>query len=108
MFGLGPLVCARGMDLSAHLHSAIGFGLGQRFGGRFGIDVMRWPVRDGPTPATSGYAARGTLPQARGSGTPGACGCCRAGAAMPTGRAGRRVVARVRRMMAAPQAVTIQ
>ncbi|MER7986923.1 NAD(P)-binding domain-containing protein [Streptomyces noursei] len=38
---LGPLVCARGMEMYAHLHSAIGFGLGQQFGGHFGIKVMR-------------------------------------------------------------------
>lgn len=25
---LGPLVCARGMEMNAHMHSAIGFGLG--------------------------------------------------------------------------------
>lgn len=34
---LGPLVCARGMEMYAHLHSAIGFGLG----GRFGVKVVR-------------------------------------------------------------------
>ncbi|CAM5500658.1 oxidoreductase [Streptomyces xanthochromogenes] len=38
---LGPLVCARGMEMYAHLHSAIGFGLGQQFGGHFGIKVVR-------------------------------------------------------------------
>ncbi|MFJ8162297.1 NADPH-dependent F420 reductase [Streptomyces sp. NPDC096136] len=38
---LGPLVCARGMEMYAHMHSAIGFGLGQRFGGHFGIKVVR-------------------------------------------------------------------
>ncbi|GHE04947.1 NADPH-dependent F420 reductase [Streptomyces alanosinicus] len=38
---LGPLVSARGMEMYAHLHSAIGFGLGQRFGGHFGIKVVR-------------------------------------------------------------------
>ncbi|KUL38900.1 NADP oxidoreductase [Streptomyces sp. NRRL F-4489] len=38
---LGPLVCARGMEMYAHLHSAIGFGLGQRSGGHFGIKVVR-------------------------------------------------------------------
>ncbi|WP_260476108.1 hypothetical protein [Streptomyces sp. WAC 06783] len=38
---LGPLVSARGMEMYAHLHSAIGFSLGQGFGGRFGITVVR-------------------------------------------------------------------
>ncbi|MFE1786806.1 NADPH-dependent F420 reductase [Streptomyces sp. NPDC059525] len=38
---LGPLVAARGMEMYAHMHSAIGFGLGQRFGGHFGIKVVR-------------------------------------------------------------------
>ncbi|QRX95343.1 NADPH-dependent F420 reductase [Streptomyces noursei] len=38
---LGPLVCARGMEMYAHMHSAIGFGLGQKFGGHFGIKVVR-------------------------------------------------------------------
>ncbi|ELS52028.1 NADPH-dependent F420 reductase [Streptomyces viridochromogenes] len=38
---LGPLVCARGMEMYAHMHSAIGFGLGQQFGGHFGIKVVR-------------------------------------------------------------------
>ncbi|MFJ9413821.1 NADPH-dependent F420 reductase [Streptomyces sp. NPDC101227] len=38
---VGPLVCARGMEMYAHLHSAIGFGLGQQFGGHFGIKVVR-------------------------------------------------------------------
>ncbi|MGN5382156.1 NADP oxidoreductase [Streptomyces sp. MUSC 14] len=38
---LGPLVCARGMEMYAHMHSAIGFGLGQQFGGHFGIRVVR-------------------------------------------------------------------
>ncbi|MEU9033508.1 NAD(P)-binding domain-containing protein [Streptomyces sp. NPDC048352] len=38
---LGPLVCARGMEMYAHLHSAIGFGLGQQFGGHFGLKVVR-------------------------------------------------------------------
>ncbi|MGW7194679.1 NADPH-dependent F420 reductase [Streptomyces chryseus] len=38
---LGPLVCARGMEMYAHMHSAIGFGLGQSFGGHFGIKVVR-------------------------------------------------------------------
>ncbi|GGX44443.1 NADPH-dependent F420 reductase [Streptomyces chryseus] len=38
---LGPLVCARGMEMYAHMHSAIGFGLGQPFGGHFGIKVVR-------------------------------------------------------------------
>ncbi|WP_172383341.1 NADPH-dependent F420 reductase [Streptomyces sp. MNP-20] len=38
---LGPLVCSRGMEMYAHMHSAIGFGLGQRFGGHFGIKVVR-------------------------------------------------------------------
>ncbi|MEU5577298.1 NAD(P)-binding domain-containing protein [Streptomyces huasconensis] len=36
---LGPLVAARGMEMYAHLHSAIGFALG--FGTRFGIKVVR-------------------------------------------------------------------
>ncbi|MEU6864515.1 NAD(P)-binding domain-containing protein [Streptomyces sp. NPDC046876] len=36
---LGPLVCARGMEMYAHLHSAIGFALG--FGTPFGIKVVR-------------------------------------------------------------------
>ncbi|WP_412074878.1 NADPH-dependent F420 reductase [Streptomyces xanthophaeus] len=35
----GPLVCARGMEMYAHMHSAIGFG--QQFGGHFGIKVVR-------------------------------------------------------------------
>ncbi|GAA3049983.1 hypothetical protein GCM10020000_33320 [Streptomyces olivoverticillatus] len=34
-----PLVCARGMEMYAHMHSAIGFG--QQFGGHFGIKVVR-------------------------------------------------------------------
>ncbi|WP_030294942.1 NADPH-dependent F420 reductase [Streptomyces katrae] len=34
---LGPLVCSRGMEMYAHMHSAIGFGLG----GHFGIKVVR-------------------------------------------------------------------
>ncbi|WP_260475800.1 hypothetical protein [Streptomyces sp. WAC 06725] len=38
---LGPLVSARGMERYAHLHSAIGFSLGQGFGGCFGIKVVR-------------------------------------------------------------------
>ncbi|MFI8391879.1 NADPH-dependent F420 reductase [Streptomyces sp. NPDC085540] len=38
---LGPMVCARGMEMYAHMHSAIGFGLGQQFGGHFGIKVVR-------------------------------------------------------------------
>ncbi|MCK7626553.1 hypothetical protein MUU72_26210 [Streptomyces sp. RS10V-4] len=38
---LGPLVCARGRERYAHLHSAIGFGLGRHFGGHFGIEVER-------------------------------------------------------------------
>lgn len=38
---LGPLVCARGMEMYAHMHSAIGFGLGQQQGGHFGIKVVR-------------------------------------------------------------------
>ncbi|OII65164.1 NADP oxidoreductase [Streptomyces sp. CC53] len=38
---LGPLVCARGMEMYAHMHSAIGFGLGQQYGGHFGIKVVR-------------------------------------------------------------------
>ncbi|MDT0447850.1 NADPH-dependent F420 reductase [Streptomyces hesseae] len=38
---LGPLVCARGMEMYAHMHSAIGFGLGHEFGGHFGIKVVR-------------------------------------------------------------------
>ncbi|SHL84040.1 NADPH-dependent F420 reductase [Streptomyces yunnanensis] len=38
---LGPLVCARGMEMYAHMHSAIGFGLGQQSGGHFGIKVVR-------------------------------------------------------------------
>lgn len=38
---LGPLVCARGMEMYAHMHSAIGFGLGHKFGGHFGIKVVR-------------------------------------------------------------------
>ncbi|MFD3542454.1 NADPH-dependent F420 reductase [Streptomyces sp. NPDC058662] len=38
---LGPLVCARGMEMYAHMHSAIGFGLNQGFGGHFGIKVVR-------------------------------------------------------------------
>ncbi|AJT63452.1 hypothetical protein T261_1767 [Streptomyces lydicus] len=36
---LGPLVAARGMELYAHMHSAIGFALG--FGTHFGIKVVR-------------------------------------------------------------------
>lgn len=36
---LGPLVAARGMEMYAHLHSAIGFALG--FGTHFGIKVIR-------------------------------------------------------------------
>ncbi len=36
---LGPLVSARGMEMYAHLHSAIGFALG--FGTPFGIKVVR-------------------------------------------------------------------
>ncbi|MFE0045147.1 NADPH-dependent F420 reductase [Streptomyces albireticuli] len=36
---LGPLVCARGMEMYAHMHSAIGFALG--FGTHFGIKVVR-------------------------------------------------------------------
>ncbi|MEU1312303.1 NAD(P)-binding domain-containing protein [Streptomyces cinnamoneus] len=36
---VGPLVCARGMEMYAHMHSAIGFGLG--FGTHFGIKVVR-------------------------------------------------------------------
>ncbi|MBZ4323626.1 NADPH-dependent F420 reductase [Streptomyces huiliensis] len=36
---LGPLVCARGMEMYAHMHSAIGFALG--FGTPFGIKVVR-------------------------------------------------------------------
>ncbi|MEU4799421.1 hypothetical protein [Streptomyces sp. NPDC023327] len=31
---------ARGMEMYAHIHSAIGFGLGRHFGGRFGIEVV--------------------------------------------------------------------
>ncbi|MEU8546174.1 NADP oxidoreductase [Streptomyces roseoverticillatus] len=38
---LGPLVAARGMEMYAHMHSAIGFGLGHQFGGHFGIKVVR-------------------------------------------------------------------
>ncbi|MGW2813277.1 NADPH-dependent F420 reductase [Streptomyces sp. NPDC001415] len=38
---LGPLVCARGMEMYAHVHSAIGFGPGHQFGGHFGIKVVR-------------------------------------------------------------------
>ncbi|GAA4934800.1 NADPH-dependent F420 reductase [Streptomyces coeruleoprunus] len=38
---LGPLVCARGMEMYAHMHSAIAFGLGQQFGGHFGVKVVR-------------------------------------------------------------------
>ncbi|WP_223267525.1 hypothetical protein [Streptosporangium nondiastaticum] len=38
---LGPLVASRGMEMHAHMHSAIGFGLGHQFGGRFGIKVVR-------------------------------------------------------------------
>ncbi|MEV4191775.1 NADPH-dependent F420 reductase [Streptomyces toxytricini] len=38
---LGPLVCSRGMEMYAHMHSAIGFGLGRQFGGHFGIKVVR-------------------------------------------------------------------
>ncbi|WP_235023635.1 NADPH-dependent F420 reductase [Streptomyces sp. WAC05374] len=41
ILGLGPLVCARGMEMYAHMHSAIGFGLGHRFGGAFGVKVVR-------------------------------------------------------------------
>ncbi len=36
---LGPLVAARGMEMYAHMHSAIGFALG--FGTHFGIKVVR-------------------------------------------------------------------
>ncbi|QEV16680.1 NADPH-dependent F420 reductase [Streptomyces alboniger] len=36
---LGPLVSARGMEMYAHMHSAIGFALG--FGTRFGVKVVR-------------------------------------------------------------------
>ncbi|WTQ56330.1 NADP oxidoreductase [Streptomyces sp. NBC_00158] len=36
---LGPLVSARGMEMYAHLHSAIGFALG--FGTPFGMKVVR-------------------------------------------------------------------
>lgn len=36
---LGPLVCARGMEMYAHMHSAIGFALG--FGTHFGVKVVR-------------------------------------------------------------------
>ncbi|MER5782304.1 NAD(P)-binding domain-containing protein [Streptomyces mobaraensis] len=36
---LGPLVSARGMEMYAHMHSAIGFALG--FGTPFGIKVVR-------------------------------------------------------------------
>ncbi|MCZ0970679.1 NAD(P)-binding domain-containing protein [Streptomyces albulus] len=36
---LGPLVAARGMEMYAHMHSAIGFALG--FGTPFGIKVVR-------------------------------------------------------------------
>ncbi|WP_345017079.1 hypothetical protein [Streptomyces shaanxiensis] len=36
---LGPLVSARGMEMYAHMHSAIGFALG--FGTHFGIKVVR-------------------------------------------------------------------
>lgn len=32
---LGPLVCARGMEMYALMHSAIGFSLGHQFGGHF-------------------------------------------------------------------------
>ncbi|MER7736081.1 NAD(P)-binding domain-containing protein [Streptomyces erythrochromogenes] len=35
---LGPLVSSRGMEMYAHLHSAVQFALG---GGRFGVKVMR-------------------------------------------------------------------
>ncbi|MGW7262270.1 NADPH-dependent F420 reductase [Streptomyces sp. NPDC054842] len=38
---LGPLVSARGMEMYAHLHSAIGFALGYQFGGHFGLKVVR-------------------------------------------------------------------
>ncbi|MFF4218396.1 NADPH-dependent F420 reductase [Streptomyces nondiastaticus] len=38
---LGPLVASRGMEMYAHMHSAIGFGLGHQFGGRFGVKVVR-------------------------------------------------------------------
>ncbi|MFI5548068.1 NADPH-dependent F420 reductase [Streptomyces sp. NPDC051815] len=38
---LGPLVASRGMEMYAHMHSAIGFALGQHFGGHFGIKVVR-------------------------------------------------------------------
>ncbi|MCB5181709.1 NADPH-dependent F420 reductase [Streptomyces antimicrobicus] len=34
---LGPIVCSRGMEMYAHLHCAIGFAVG----GRFGIKVVR-------------------------------------------------------------------
>ncbi|MBW5486342.1 NADPH-dependent F420 reductase [Streptomyces bambusae] len=34
---LGPIVCSRGMEMYSHLHSAIGFAVG----GRFGIKVVR-------------------------------------------------------------------
>ncbi|WP_229348119.1 hypothetical protein [Streptomyces sp. UNOB3_S3] len=36
---LGPLVTARGMEMYAHMHLAIGLALG--FGTRFGIKVVR-------------------------------------------------------------------
>ncbi|MFF4331150.1 NADPH-dependent F420 reductase [Streptomyces sp. NPDC001591] len=38
---LGPLVSARGMEMYAHIHSAIGFALGYQFGGHFGLKVVR-------------------------------------------------------------------
>ncbi|WP_328884181.1 NADPH-dependent F420 reductase [Streptomyces sp. NBC_00299] len=38
---VGALVGARGLEMYAHMHSAIGFGLGQQFGGHFGIKVVR-------------------------------------------------------------------
>ncbi|MFJ8165557.1 hypothetical protein ACIRBY_32230 [Streptomyces sp. NPDC096136] len=38
---LGPLVCARDMEMCAHMRSAIGFGLGPQFGNHFGIKVVR-------------------------------------------------------------------
>lgn len=40
VLGLGLLVCARGMEMYAHLHSAIGFALGRQSGGHFGIEVV--------------------------------------------------------------------
>ncbi|WP_347105798.1 NADP oxidoreductase [Streptomyces sp. CB03238] len=39
---LGPLVAARGMEMYAHMHSAIGFALG--FGTHSGIKVVRQPA----------------------------------------------------------------